>query len=263
MYYLTIVWVRFVAFAGIISRRTSTGAAPRVGGYTQTTLSSSNPLPKKSTFSLPNCLSAVLAIWAKHRYWSQQRSYISHKRLTQQKKQRERERKELDALGRRQLANVRVVQRNVVYVVGIGPRFAKEEVGCHICDNFNIMTGYLFCQAYSDFALERVLWTVWQDYKDLVGQENSIRRWGSRGWTLHHLQPAGGCSACYCSCGWNRFSGWWPWCYESELWNDQVLHGVPSRCDLWRSWLHELARMGRWKRLLYKGGSDDAVGIFL
>ncbi|KAF8350818.1 hypothetical protein F5887DRAFT_1058825 [Amanita rubescens] len=36
--------------------------------------------------------------------------------------------KELDALGRRQLANVRVVQRNVVYVVGIGPRFAKEEL---------------------------------------------------------------------------------------------------------------------------------------
>lgn len=51
-----------------------------------------------------------------------------HKRLTQQKKQRERERKELDALSRRHLANVRVVQRNVVYVVGIGPRFAKEEL---------------------------------------------------------------------------------------------------------------------------------------
>ncbi|KAJ7221729.1 hypothetical protein GGX14DRAFT_430855 [Mycena pura] len=51
-----------------------------------------------------------------------------HKRLTQQKKQRERERKDLDALGRRHLANVRVVQRNVAYVVGIGPRFAKEEL---------------------------------------------------------------------------------------------------------------------------------------
>ncbi|KAL1744196.1 hypothetical protein HDZ31DRAFT_39212 [Schizophyllum fasciatum] len=51
-----------------------------------------------------------------------------HKRLTQQKKQRERERKDLEALGRRHLANVRVVQRNVVYVVGIGPRFAKEEL---------------------------------------------------------------------------------------------------------------------------------------
>ncbi len=45
----------------------------------------------------------------------------------QQKKQRERERKELDTLGRRHLANVRVVQRNVVYAVGIGSR-AKEEV---------------------------------------------------------------------------------------------------------------------------------------
>lgn len=56
----------------------------------------------------------------------------SHKRLTQQKKQRERERKELDALGRRNLANVRVVQRSVVYVVGIGPRFAKEEVRFHL-----------------------------------------------------------------------------------------------------------------------------------
>lgn len=52
----------------------------------------------------------------------------SHKRLTQQKKQRERERKELDNMGRRHLANYRVVQRNVVYVVGIGPMFAKEEV---------------------------------------------------------------------------------------------------------------------------------------
>jgi CCR4-NOT transcription complex subunit 4 len=59
---------------------------------------------------------------------SYQPLFSSQRRLAQQKKQRERERKDLDALGRRQLANVRVVQRNVVYVVGIGPRFAKEEV---------------------------------------------------------------------------------------------------------------------------------------
>ncbi|KAI5119088.1 hypothetical protein M0805_004861 [Coniferiporia weirii] len=51
-----------------------------------------------------------------------------HKRLTQQKKQRERERKDLDTLGRRHLLNVRVVQRNVVYIVGLGSRFAKEEL---------------------------------------------------------------------------------------------------------------------------------------
>ncbi|KAI0031707.1 hypothetical protein K488DRAFT_71204 [Vararia minispora EC-137] len=36
------------------------------------------------------------------------------RRLAQQKKQRERERKDLDALGRRHLANVRVVQRNLI-----------------------------------------------------------------------------------------------------------------------------------------------------
>ncbi|OCB89684.1 hypothetical protein A7U60_g3161 [Sanghuangporus baumii] len=50
------------------------------------------------------------------------------KRLTQQKKHRERERKELDALGRRHLTNVRIVQRSVVYVVGLGSRYAKEEL---------------------------------------------------------------------------------------------------------------------------------------
>lgn len=54
----------------------------------------------------------------------------SHKRLTQMKRQRDKERKELDALGRRHMLNVRVVQRNVVYVVGLGSHFAKEEVCC-------------------------------------------------------------------------------------------------------------------------------------
>ena len=49
-------------------------------------------------------------------------------RQAEREKQKERERKDLDALGRRHLANMRVVQRNVVYVVGLGQRFAKEEV---------------------------------------------------------------------------------------------------------------------------------------
>ena len=67
----------------------------------------------------------------------------SQRRLAHQKKQRERERKDLDALGRRNLANVRVVQRNVVYVVGIGPRFAKEEV-CHLSLLISISISLLF-----------------------------------------------------------------------------------------------------------------------
>lgn len=55
-------------------------------------------------------------------------AFPSQKRLTQQKKQRERERKELEHLKRSHLVNVRVVQRNLVYVTGMGTQFAKEEV---------------------------------------------------------------------------------------------------------------------------------------
>ncbi|KAG8997525.1 transcriptional repressor general negative regulator of transcription subunit 4 [Tulasnella sp. JGI-2019a] len=50
------------------------------------------------------------------------------KRLTQQKKQKEKEKKELEALKRAHLPNMRVVQRNVVYVTGLGPKYAKEEL---------------------------------------------------------------------------------------------------------------------------------------
>lgn len=54
--------------------------------------------------------------------------FFSQKRLNQQKRQRERERKELEHLKRSHLVNMRVVQRNLVYVTGMGARFAKEEV---------------------------------------------------------------------------------------------------------------------------------------
>ncbi|QRV86622.1 CCR4-Not complex component, Not1 [Ceratobasidium sp. AG-Ba] len=50
------------------------------------------------------------------------------KRLNAQKRKREKERKELEALNRRHLANIRIVQRNLVYVTGLGSRFAKEEL---------------------------------------------------------------------------------------------------------------------------------------
>lgn len=86
---------------------------------------------------------------------------ISHKRLTQQKKLKERERKELDTLGRRHLANMRVVQRNVVYVVGIGQKFAKEEVRNTTVRHPRVFTAYT---AHSDAANERVLWTIRQDF---------------------------------------------------------------------------------------------------
>jgi len=50
------------------------------------------------------------------------------KRLTQAKKQKERERKELEQMNRKHLANMRVVQKNLVYVVGLNSKLAKEEL---------------------------------------------------------------------------------------------------------------------------------------
>lgn len=49
-------------------------------------------------------------------------------RLTNAKKNKEREKKEMEATNRKHLANMRVVQKNLVYVVGLSPRFAREEL---------------------------------------------------------------------------------------------------------------------------------------
>jgi len=48
-------------------------------------------------------------------------------RLTQAKKNKEREKKEMEATNRKHLANMRVVQKNLVYIVGLSPRLAREE----------------------------------------------------------------------------------------------------------------------------------------
>ncbi|KAJ3070925.1 transcriptional repressor general negative regulator of transcription subunit 4 [Podochytrium sp. JEL0797] len=48
-------------------------------------------------------------------------------RIKEAKKRRERERKEMDNAARRHLANARVVQKNLVYVVGLPAKFATEE----------------------------------------------------------------------------------------------------------------------------------------
>lgn len=48
-------------------------------------------------------------------------------RLTNAKKNKEREKKEMEATNRKHLANMRVVQKNLVYVVGLSPKLAREE----------------------------------------------------------------------------------------------------------------------------------------
>ncbi|KAI8916964.1 RING/Ubox like zinc-binding domain-containing protein [Powellomyces hirtus] len=49
-------------------------------------------------------------------------------RIKAAKKRKERERKEQDQMSRRNLANARVVQKNLVYVLGLPPKIATEEV---------------------------------------------------------------------------------------------------------------------------------------
>lgn len=50
------------------------------------------------------------------------------KKLSQAKKQKEREKRELEQMNRKHLANMRVVQKNLVYVVGMDPKLAREEL---------------------------------------------------------------------------------------------------------------------------------------
>jgi len=50
-------------------------------------------------------------------------------KLKAAKKAKEREKKEQEAVAKKNMANLRVVQKNLVYVLGLNPRLASEEVG--------------------------------------------------------------------------------------------------------------------------------------
>lgn len=49
-------------------------------------------------------------------------------RLRREKKEKEREQKDMELANRRHLANMRVVQKNLVYIIGLHPKLATEEV---------------------------------------------------------------------------------------------------------------------------------------
>jgi hypothetical protein len=49
-------------------------------------------------------------------------------RLKNQKKKKEKDRKDMDIMQRKQLANVRVVQKNLVYVLGLPQKLAIEDL---------------------------------------------------------------------------------------------------------------------------------------
>lgn len=45
-----------------------------------------------------------------------------------EKKKKEKEKKEMEGMSRRHLANLRVVRRNLVYVVGLSPQICTEDI---------------------------------------------------------------------------------------------------------------------------------------
>lgn len=49
-------------------------------------------------------------------------------RIRREKKEKERQQKDMETANRRHLANMRVVQKNLVYIIGLHPKLATEEV---------------------------------------------------------------------------------------------------------------------------------------
>jgi RNA recognition motif-containing protein len=55
--------------------------------------------------------------------------YINRiQRIRREKKEKERQQKDMEAANRRHLANMRVVQKNLVYIIGLHPKLATEEI---------------------------------------------------------------------------------------------------------------------------------------
>lgn len=49
-------------------------------------------------------------------------------RIRKEKREKDRQQKDMESANRRHLSNMRVVQKNLVYIIGLHPRLATEEV---------------------------------------------------------------------------------------------------------------------------------------
>lgn len=49
-------------------------------------------------------------------------------RIRKEKKEKERQQKDMESANRRHLSSMRVVQKNLVYIIGLHPKLATEEV---------------------------------------------------------------------------------------------------------------------------------------
>lgn len=94
------------------------------------------------------------------------------KRLSQAKKQKEREKRELEQMNRKHLANMRVVQKNLVYVVGLDPKLAKEEVSTFLLQAPHT-SAHSMSPAHPNTAIQRVFRPVWAHFQDTHFKEDN------------------------------------------------------------------------------------------
>lgn len=97
--------------------------------------------------------------------------------IKNEKKAKEREKKEIEAMNRKHLSNMRVVQKSLVYVIGLPAKLANDEVSnTGACRNLTASnaegkhaTWRLNDELYPSYLAHseatRVFWPVWQDLK--------------------------------------------------------------------------------------------------
>lgn len=81
-----------------------------------------------------------------------------------EKRAREQQRRNKTLESRRQLSSVRVVQKNLVFVVGLPVRLADPEVRIYRTSFINFSSNHLFSTRFSTgFKKARVFWKIWQN----------------------------------------------------------------------------------------------------
>ncbi|KAK1563320.1 hypothetical protein Q3G72_025977 [Acer saccharum] len=78
--------------------------------------------------------------------------------------------------GRMHLTNIRVVQRNLVYIIGLPLNLANEEAStfamCNCCDLLEFAALHLFCQ---NTLCTLAVWPIWEGFESFY---ISNSKWG-------------------------------------------------------------------------------------
>lgn len=189
-------------------------------------------------------------------------------------------------MNRKHLANMRVVQKNLVYVVGLSSKLAKEEVSwsdpMSSIDDMLTPPHSRNPPADPDAQEQRVLWAVWSNLQDPHLQEDDGFEVGDGDERVEHCESyrerldsmyadhlaapsllAGrlrnvpsqrGCSEGYRSHRRQQGSGRQD--SAGKLRHHKVLHDLPPQSSLHQPGLHLPPRAGRGSRQLYQGGSQ-------